>query len=375
MVTILYESPIAWDHLFQRPQQLMRSFARLGCRAIFYVGPDAPVPGDRPRGIYEVEPNLFVVVHQDPMPLVVKPLVTWFSYPPWCDRVRRRPSALTVFDYIDEAVEEFSYWAARVNDCIAAADIVCAISEPLWAYCRQRHPRAYLLPNAADYDHFSRAQLPGPVPEELRGLSEPVIGFYGALASWVELDWVAAAAAAHPEWSFALTGPRYVDLPAAPNICHFGHRDYSVLPDYLRGFAVAVLPFRISAMTRSSDPVKLYEYLASGKPVVASALPRAEGIPGVRTARNAGEFIQELESALREGAAGAGARIEWARANTWDHRARAALTAIQELLGQRPGQTAGSGGYKKQRTQRSPVRPKAQGQNAPKRPKGRKGQG
>ncbi|HPU35822.1 MAG TPA: glycosyltransferase, partial [Bacillota bacterium] len=149
----------------------------------------------------------------------------------------------------------------------------------------------------------------------------------------LDQDLLAAAARAHPDWTLVLIGPVDTEtstLAGFPNIHLLGHRDYQLLPSYLKGFDAAVIPFRVNELTRGVNPVKLYEYLAAGKPVVSSDLPEVRAFGEmVALARTPEEFVQKLEEELRGDSPGkVSARLEMAVRHSWKARA----STVEELI-------------------------------------------
>src|SRR5438067_12111455 len=145
-------------------------------------------------------------------------------------------------------------------------------------------------PNVADTDHFAHALEPGPVDSALSTLPEPRIVFVGAIAAKkLDLALLAALAGARPEWSFALVGPVGLgdpdtdvsNLAALENVHLLGARPHALLPQVLRGAAIGLIPYRHSRLTESIFPMKVYDYLAAGVPVIASGLPALAAVHGV----------------------------------------------------------------------------------------------
>ena len=141
-------------------------------------------------------------------------------------------------------------------------------------------------PNVADRDHFSTAleqrQDPGFVdPPELRGIPEPKIGFVGAISSY-KLDFalIRSVALRHPEWHFVFIGPQSEGEPSTDlsqlcglgNVHWLGPKPYSQLPRFLAGFQCAWLPLQCNAYTRAMFPMKFFEYLFAGLPVVSTRI-------------------------------------------------------------------------------------------------------
>lgn len=339
MKSIVYQSPVDWAPVFQRHHQLLRAFARSGCRAIFHL-PEGVESAYAP-GVYELEPNLLLVVGQDPSDLIEGTFVAWCTCLADLEQAGQWQADLTVFDYVDAFSNEFSAMTTNLPELMEAADLLFTVSDPLWQQTRTQHPHAYLLPNGVEFDQFNQAAAPGPVPEELRDLAKPVIGLYGTLSPWIDWDWIGEAADQRSDWSFVVIGPEWQApkgrwLPTGPNIHLLGRQRYDAMADYLRGFDVAILPFRRTATTLASDPIKLYEYSAAGKPVVAAAIPRAAYVPGIRLATTVEEFIAGIEVALNEPkGAYLEARIDFARQNTWDLRAQRALDLVDQVLAER----------------------------------------
>src|SRR5438445_346788 len=154
-----------------------------------------------------------------------------------------------------------------------------------------------------DVAHFARALDPTTgVPEDLRRLPRPIIGFFGLLADWVDMSLVRELALARPGWSFALIGKATTDLGALrglANVYLLGQKPYSVLPGYCRGFDVGIIPFRRNELTIRANPLKLREYLAAGVPVVSTRLPevaRYEGL--VHLADGVEGFLTAISAAL-----------------------------------------------------------------------------
>ncbi|MFQ6060672.1 MAG: glycosyltransferase, partial [Thermoplasmata archaeon] len=118
-----------------------------------------------------------------------------------------------------------------------------------------------------------------------------------------------------------------------PNIHFLGKRPYEQLPSYLRGIDVCIIPFEVNEITLSVDPIKIYEYLAAGKPVVSTFLPELQKFGDrVRIAKNREDFENQIREALREDGALVSKRIDLARSNTWEERARRISQIIDELL-------------------------------------------
>lgn len=217
------------------------------------------------------------------------------------------------------------------------ADLVFATSRSLFERRRAINRRCVLLPNAAAYEHF---EPPAEVPTELASLPAPVIGYYGAISDWFDGELVAAVARARPDWSIVLIGSTFdADLSpfdGLPNVHLLGERPYAVLPGYLHAFDVAIIPFRLTPLTESTDPVKFYEYLSAGKPVVATRLPELVAVDDVRLVRLAdtsAEFVRHVELGLAEGSAGPVAeRRAFAKRNTWEQRYERIAPAIDRTF-------------------------------------------
>jgi GT2 family glycosyltransferase len=162
-----------------------------------------------------------------------------------------------------------------------------------------------------------------------------VIGYFGAIAEWFDLALVREVAKAHPDALVLLVGNDTVGAGAAladlPNVRLTGEVRYEELPYWVHGFDVCLLPFRVIPLTEATNPVKVYEYLAAGKPVVAVDLPEMAQFDGlVHVAAHAGGFVQAVSRALA--APGDPApRQAFAAGQTWQHRAEALDAALAAL--------------------------------------------
>jgi len=177
-----------------------------------------------------------------------------------------------------------------------------------------------------DLAHFATALDGGlEIPAELRALPRPVIGFFGLLADWVDLDLVRDIAKRRPDWSFALVGKQATGTEALrglPNVHLLGQKPYALLPAYCRGFDVGIIPFRKSDLTLRANPLKLREYLAAGLPVVSTSLPEVARYGGlVHLAEGTDGFTQAIARALGERSpASDRARAAAMEAESWEAR-------------------------------------------------------
>jgi glycosyltransferase involved in cell wall biosynthesis len=182
------------------------------------------------------------------------------------------------------------------------ADLVIATSQTLCQERRHFNPATYWVPNGADVEHFSERTDPA---LELRNTARPIVGFVGGLSEWVDLALVGDLARARPSWSFVLVGPASIDTSAIrdlPNVQILGPRPYVHLPAYLAAMDVALIPFKHNPLTYHADPIKAYEYLAAGLPVVATDLPALRRLAEVvRLADSAAEFLAAVDAAVLEG--------------------------------------------------------------------------
>jgi glycosyltransferase involved in cell wall biosynthesis len=186
------------------------------------------------------------------------------------------------------------------------------------------HSNTHLIRHGVDFEHFRKAVDPATsVPEDLAKLKHPVVGYFGLMsADWFDVPLMAHAARSMPEVSFVLIGKVTMDmteLKALPNVHILGHKPYSSLPGYARGFDVAVIPFPISEATLNANPLKAREYLAAGLPVVSTAIPEVQSLEQCLIAEDRESFVHQLRHALQSPGSRR-ERSESMRPHSWEAR-------------------------------------------------------
>lgn len=332
---IIYPPTVNWDYMKARPHHLMTQFARQGEKVIFCE------PGlHEVNRLDQIEEGLWIDYNypRSKWPAADKneKTILWISYPGHISKIGTYGEDITVFDAIDYPSEAFSTWEPFIPKILKVSKIVFAVSAPLMEYYKARHSNVHLLQNGVDFDHFNR---PGQLnmPDDLKEVSGPIVGFYGALAPWVDWVLVERIAGSMPHTSFVFIGPLIgmedSDLPKADNIYYIGRREYNKLPLYASYFDVCLFPFKKTEMTKYVSPLKVYEYLAMGKPVVATDIPEVSNMsPYVYAASNIDEFRSGIEKYLQnEGSKKSEERKTFARENTWEIRVKYARKILQTI--------------------------------------------
>ncbi|MFZ5648383.1 MAG: glycosyltransferase [Bacillota bacterium] len=378
---IICIGPVDWEPIWNRSQQLMSRLPR--SNRILYVEPPATLLSafkDRSlwfkwwqwmKGARRKTENIYLYT-----PPVILPFGNMY---PWVNRINqiwlllfvggvaRRlgfkkpivwtylPNTLTMSRglkpsaVIYDCVDEHSEFPGLINreavlemerELLAGSDVVFATAMGLYEakkpYCRN----IYLLPNAADVGNFARADSEETaVPPDVAGLPHPLLGFVGVIHDWIDLDLIEYIARSRPDWSVAMIGPvgagiSVERLKGLPNVHFLGRKDKEELPGYLKAFDVCLNPFRKNELTDRVSPLKLYEYLASGRPVVSVDMPGVgEFSEYIEIAGDYGGFLTAVERALeRESEDMKRRRMEIAAVNSWESRVDFIIDKINRIV-------------------------------------------
>jgi glycosyltransferase involved in cell wall biosynthesis len=277
-----------------------------------------------------------------------QPVVLWIYDPSAARMIGSSGEALAVYDCVDDYAEQTT--SPRKRELVASCDrkavlhssLVFATSTTMYERQRRLNPSTHLVPNAGDYKHFAAAADRTVAAPEVSALPRPVLGFAGNfLASKVDFDLLETVARAVPQWTLLLVGPATFETTPAlerlarlPNVRWLGQKPYADLPRYVAAFDVGLIPYVSNAYTRSCFPLKLYEYLAAGKPVVASGLPELSGMePDVVLVDGPTTFVRAVQAAAaRNGDREQLRRRQLASANSWEARAGRLLELVQREL-------------------------------------------
>lgn len=315
------------------------------------------------RGLTQVRPGLFTFVPPPWLPYSDRPTlnkvleglrasyirrlldrlemhrpILYVWHPAFIDIVERFEAPLVVYHCYDEYTafrganrEELDAQEARL---LRRADLVFTVSPGLRERRVALNPNTFVVRNGVDAAYFARALAPETVvPSDMSRIPRPVIGCISRVVpEYFDAGLLRQVFLRRPDWSLVVIGPESPalvsggdelrELKAQPNVHFLGPRPFDSLPAYLKGMDVCAIPYRLTGNTQVADPLKMYEYLAAGKPIVSVPRDFADDVrPFVRSAGDADEWIAAIEDALAHDTHGLRAsRMAVAHDNTWDQR-------------------------------------------------------
>lgn len=364
---VIYLSPIPWVGPRQRQHDLALQLAQ-DFRVLFVEPPTR-------RGSVRVRPlaleeGLWLSSPRGPLPLarVVSPLnlatrlvvgrqlsrwvaaedtptVLWVGEDLAAACAGRCGEVAVIYDVADADwtfTRRWNRWHLRRGMKLARrrADVTFASSTTIAAALPPSVARTLVIPNACDPEHF---RPDGPRASELDPTPRPILGFIGtASRRALDIELLEGVARARPDWSHVIVG-RYEEnvghrLAAHDNVLLMGERPYESLPAFVRTFDVCTIPYRVGSTIDYVFPKKLLEYLAAGRPVVATPLPELRRFsPHVRLAATVDDFVAAVELSLADSMSGRDgpatrARRAVALENTWDSRGRIIRRIVADLL-------------------------------------------
>ena len=352
---IIVHCHLCWDWVWQRPQQfLSRLSARHKILFVETIGPDPQLVSPVARFWTAPNfPNITILRLQFP---------TWrWSDGAFVDRERRRlvkefisgpgagqfenpvqwfydPMAVPAFlgqmdevGVVYDCMDELSKFKCappqikiRERKLLAAADVVFAGGHKLWQAKKLQNENCHFYGCGVDVAHFGKARAAETaIPADIAALKKPVLGYFGVVDERMDYELLVKLAEANPDWSIAMVGPQIkVDsVPQRPNLHWLGQKNYLELPAYCKAFDVCMMPFALNEATEFINPTKALEYMATGKPIVSSAVADVVTNFGavVGIARSHDEFIALCREAVAQAdAVRTEAGLKQAAANSWD---------------------------------------------------------
>jgi len=276
--------------------------------------------------------------------------IVWSFLPELGRAVKGLSKKILIYHCVDEHTAWGFWWNSaesvkrREIELLKVADLVIATSNNLKDSKSEYNSNCYFIPNAANFDMFGKANYADTeIPSDMRNISRPIIGYTGMfLPDLIDVDCIEYAAKTSG-YSFVFIGKKMrrdfdlSRLEKLENVHFLGFKKPDVLTNYLKWMDVCIMPSTRSKLSDAVFPLKLFEYLSAGKPVVATRTKELEKYSGyIYLSANSEEFLQKLLIALKENhIQKASERIEIAKKNTWDVRVEEISGLIQETIKKR----------------------------------------
>jgi glycosyltransferase involved in cell wall biosynthesis len=220
------------------------------------------------------------------------------------------------------------------------ADIVFVTSKILEKKCSNFNTKTFYFPNVVDFKHFSKAQKKGDLPHDLKKISAPRIVYMGALSEFkIDLKLLHKLIKVNQEYNFIFIGDEIEGqankilkkISAYSNAYFLGFKPYEQLPDYLRGMNIGLIPLKENNYTKSISPMKLFEYIASGLPVVTHKfkfdIANSKKIIYSTSQEN---FIEAIKVLIIGGKLTYNESKQLVGKNTWEYRTKAMLALLNK---------------------------------------------
>ena len=346
---IVFRPLVDWDlPLFQRPHHIASRLAREGF-LYFYCTPNAY---DGIEGFRKIEDGLYLTNQFDLVSgLYRDKIIHLYSTDNHCTleyvQAQQQNLARIVYEYIDEidstisGVEIPDHVWKKHKALLADPQVLCVASaDKLYAeVLAVRRENTALVTNGVEYEHFAGLDRNDPPAELVDWVASgrPIVGYFGALATWFDYALVEKCARRYPDYNFLLLGWDYdgtldkSGIRSLPNVRVIGPIPYKQLPGFARFFDVATIPFKINAVTESTSPIKLFEYMSLARPIVTTDMPECRKYRSVMIGKNHDEYIELIGEAM--GRRGDPDYIEImqeeALANTWDAKAKVIASLVK----------------------------------------------
>lgn len=386
---ILCFGPDPWGSIWQDKPGLMRALARHNLVVYFEPRPHLPAVWQDLRGgriglsdlfrrrrLLKVEANLYVYRHpfcapisgREPLrttfrwlrealwgrsmrQLAVDRPILWLYQPSMLDLVGRFNESFLIYFVVDEytaypnlSPEVVQRMRQREKELVQRADLVFTTAATLRDDRLPLNPHTYWIPNGVDAAAFTAASEDSrPDPDAINRVPRPRLGVLGSIGSKMDMALLHSIASERPHWSLVLVGPvmpgadmgKVAALQVMSNVHFLGSVPPAEVPYYIRACDVGLIPYLLNMETHHVNPLKVYEYLAMGLPVVSTPLPNL-GVPPemVRVAEGTEPFTAAVAGALAEtdDEQKAIRRRVYATTQTWEVRAEAISQHIQDLM-------------------------------------------
>ena len=371
-------SGIDWDFLWQRHQILMSDFAARGVSVLFLENMGLRSPGTRDIGrvkqrVVRLYRQALNGARREGPITIVSPFVlpleskwAWWAnislFLPLISRQIRQLGFVNpvVWTYTPSRMAEHLASllepVLRVYDCVMnikgyayatpqlvrserewsrRSDLVLTDAQTLFSEKQALNPHTYRLPPGVDFERFAPY---GQVaePTELHSIPRPRLCFFGTLGWWVDYELLHDFAAAHRDWSIVLIGPIKAEVSPInnlQNVWFLGTKAHDRLSQYLRHIDVLCIPYLVNEFTDGVLPSKLYESMATGKPIVSTPIAELKALDGLIKVVDRHEFSKAVLDVYRsDSPEQADARIRVAYRNSWKSRSDQAFELLKESL-------------------------------------------
>jgi glycosyltransferase involved in cell wall biosynthesis len=262
-------------------------------------------------------------------------VIVWTYHPYIVGAIEDIASKKLVYHCVDDlaaipGVNKEAFLSAE-KKLVEAADIVFTTSPHLLDHCKSLGAKKCVFErNVADIAHFAKAREPGSIPPEIEKVAGPKLCYIGVLADYkLDLELIRRCVIARQDinWVFIGDEPERQasaiigELRAYKNVHFLGHQSYEVLPDYLRGIDIAILPNLTDGYMRGVFPMKFYEYLASGKPLISTPLHSLTNISSpITMAQDPDEWLDAIDACLNSPPSPLALDDERLAQFDWEHR-------------------------------------------------------
>lgn len=315
---IVYLAPVPWNlPLYQRPHHVALNLAN--SNYLYFYCTNNPVK-DNLNGFRKIANSCYLTNQQDillglPNKKIIHLYSTDMRDIGEIYEKAIKNNDVILYEYIDELHKditgEIPEYVFKNHQKLLKDDINCVViasADKLLSDVKSNRSKNYqLVTNGVDFNHFNKNKN-NAIPKEIRNLVEkkrPIIGYFGAFASWFDYELVLKLAVERPDYEILLIGWDYdksivkYNLDKVSNITIIGPIDYSILPNYSKWFDVSTIPFKINEVTESTSPVKLFEYMAMGKPIVTTNMKECRKYDSVLIAKEPKQLIEQVDRALQ----------------------------------------------------------------------------